>query len=109
MQQHDIDHESMKSPGPAGVWLIHDVIIGLLAGAGVGSVAGLFLTANFSDNNLYTLGGAIMGAIVGIFMLVRSHQRHDRFLTPAVFVMWFLLVGSTLFIAALISAIANFN
>jgi hypothetical protein len=50
-----------------------------------------------------------MGAILGILVLVRSHQRHDRFFTPVVFVMWVLLVASALFIAALISAIANFN
>jgi hypothetical protein len=109
MQQHDVDTESAKSPGPVGVWLVHDVIIGLLAGTGVGSIAGLFVAARVSDNNLFTLGGAIIGAILGILLLVRSHQRQGRFFTPAVFTMWFLLVASTLFIAALISAIANFN
>jgi xanthine/uracil permease len=109
MQQHDIETESVKSPGPVGLWFVHDVIVGLLAGTGVGSIAGLFVAARASDNNLFTLGGAIVGAILGILLLVRSHQRHDRFFTPAVFVMWFLLVGSALFIAALISAIANFN
>jgi hypothetical protein len=109
MHQHDIDTESMKSQGTPGVWLVHDVILGLLAGTGVGSIAGLFVAANVSDNNLVTLGGALIGAILGILLLVRSHQRHGRFFTPAVFVMWFLLVASALFIAALISAIANFN
>jgi hypothetical protein len=109
MHQHDIDTESMKSQGTPGVWLIHDVILGLLAGTGVGSIAGLSVAARISDNNLFTLGGAIIGAILGILLLVRSHQRHGRFFTPAVFVMWFLLAAAALFIAALISAIANFN
>jgi F0F1-type ATP synthase assembly protein I len=109
MHQHDIETESKKSLAPAGVWLVHDMIIGLLAGTGVGSIAGLFVAARISDNNLFTLAGAIIGAILGILVLVRSHQRHDRFFTPVVFVMWFLLVASALFIAALISAIANFN
>ena len=109
MQQHDIDTESVKSPGTPGVWLVHDVIIGLLGGAGVGSIAGLFVAVRVSDNNLFTLGGAIIGAIVGILVLVRSHRRHGRFFTPAVLVMWFLLTASAIFIAALISAIANFT
>jgi outer membrane lipoprotein SlyB len=109
MQQHDVDTESTKSPGPVSVWLTHDVIIGLLAGAGVGSIAGLFVAVRVSDNNMFTLGGAVIGAILGILLLVRSHQRQGRFFTPAVFIMWFLLVASALFIAALASAIANFS
>lgn len=111
MQKHTspTNADGTRSTEPASAWLVHDMIIGLLAGAGVGSIAGLFVAARVSDNNLFTLGGAIAGAMLGILLLIRSHQRHGRFFTPAVFVMWFLLVGSALFIAALISAIANFN
>lgn len=91
------------------LWLAHDLVIGLLTGAGVGSIAGLFIAARVSDNNLFVLGGAIVGAIVAILLLVRSHQRHDRFLTTAVVVSWILLILSVAFIALLVDAIANFN
>lgn len=91
-------------------WMVHDVIIGLLAGAGVGSILGVFLAVRVSDNNLITLVGAVIGAIVGVILLMRSHQKHpDRFMTPGVIVAWILLILSAFFIASLIFAIANFT
>lgn len=103
---HDQETNSDTTPP---LWLAHDLIIGLLTGTGVGTIAGLFISARVAENNLFTLGGAIVGAIIWILMLVRSHQRHDRFLTTAVVVSWILLVLSVAFIALLINAIANFN
>lgn len=91
-------------------WMVHDVIIGLLAGAGVGSILGVFAAVRVSDNNIITLVGAIVGAVIGVILLMRSHQKHpDRFLTAGVIVSWILLVGSAFFIAALVLAIANFT
>lgn len=97
-------HQQETKPEPTSpLWLAHDLIVGLLTGTGVGTIAGLFISARLS------LGGAIIGAIVAILLLTRSHQRHDRFLTTTVIVSWILLVLSVAFIALLIAAIANFN
>jgi hypothetical protein len=101
--------QETKPETTSPLWLAHDVIVGLLTGTAVGTIAGLFISARLSDSNLYTLGGAIVGAIVAILLLTRSHQRHDRFLTTTVIVSWILLVLSVAFIALLIDAIANFN
>ncbi|MEX0796850.1 MAG: hypothetical protein WEB67_06230 [Acidimicrobiia bacterium] len=104
MHQQETKPETTPS-----LWLAHDLVVGLLTGTGVGSIVGLFIAARVSDNNLFVLGGAIIGAIVAILLLIRSHQRHDRFLTTAVVVSWILLILSVAFIALLVNAIANFN
>ena len=101
--------QETKPDTTSPLWLAHDLIVGLLTGTGVGTIAGLFIAVRLSDSNLFTLGGAIIGAIVGILLLFRSHQRHDRFLTTTVVVSWILLVLSASFIALLMSAIAAFN
>ncbi len=89
---------------------IHDVIVGLLSGAGVGAIAGIFVAVRVSDNNLITLAGAVIGAIVGVMLLLKSHQkRPERFVTPMVITAWVLLVLSAFFIASLVFAIANFT
>ncbi len=102
-------HQQVKPETTPSLWLAHDMVIGLLTGAGVGSIAGLFVSARVSENNLFVLGGAIVGAIVAILLLVRSHQHHNRFLTTTVVVSWLLLVLAVAFIALLVNAIANFN
>jgi len=102
---------SVQSPSttPAPKWLIHDVIIGSLSGMGVGSLVGLFISARWADNNLVVLAGAVVGAVVGVMALLRSHRRHARFVTASVVLSWLLLVASGALIAALASAIATFN
>jgi hypothetical protein len=47
--------------------------------------------------------------MIGVVALVKSHQKHARFLTAAVVVWWVLLVASGSFIAALAFAIATFQ
>lgn len=90
-------------------WLAHDVIIGLLAGAGVGAIVGLFISVRVLDNNIPTLIGAVVGAAFGVWALIRSHDRRSGFLNATVVVAWIALVGSALFIGALIVAIATFE
>lgn len=90
-------------------WLVHDIAVGLLAGAGAGSIVGLLIAVRVSDNNIITLAGAVAGAGLAIFLLMRSHQRATHFLTPTVVIAWFALITSGLFIGLLISAIANFT
>lgn len=101
--------QETKPETTSPLWLAHDLVVGLLTGTGVGTIAGLFIAARLSDSYLFTLGGAIVGAIIWILILIRSHQRHERFLTTAVVVSWILLVLSVAFIALLINAIAAFN
>lgn len=101
--------DDSMSTQPGSPWLIHDVLIGLLAGAGVGSLVGVFLAVRWFDNNIPTLIGAVAGAVVGILFLLKSHQRNDKFLTASVVVSWVLLVASGSFIAALAFAIATFE
>ena len=95
------------TPGPK--WLVHDAIIGSLSGIGVGSLVGLFISARWVDNNLVALAGALVGAVVGVVALLRSHQRHDSFVTASVVLSWLLLVASGALIAALAFAIATFT
>ena len=90
-------------------WLVHDIALGLLSGAGAGSIIGLLIAVRVSDSNIPTLIGAIMGAGLAIFLLMRSHQRAERFLTPTVVIAWIVLIASALFIGLLVSAIANFT
>ncbi len=90
-------------------WLIHDVLIGLLAGAGVGSLVGVFIAVRWFDTNIPTLVGALVGAAIGILILLKSHQRNEKFLTASVVLSWVLLVASGSFIAALAFAIATFE
>ncbi|MEX1037359.1 MAG: hypothetical protein WDZ96_00720 [Acidimicrobiia bacterium] len=104
-----MQQQETKPAATSSLWLAHDLVVGLLTGTGVGAIAGLFIAARVTENNLFTLGGAIVGAIVAILLLIRSHQRNDRFLTTTVVVSWLLLVLSAAFIALLIDAIASFN
>jgi hypothetical protein len=89
-------------------WRLHDVIVGLLSGFGVGTVAGLFMNRLF-ENNVVVLMTAILGAVIGIYVLIRNHQDAYRFLTAVVVVSWVLLALSAAFIGMLIWAVANFE
>lgn len=101
------DNSSQATPN---LWMVHDVVIGILAGAGVGSIIGVFVAVRVSDNNIITLVGAIVGAVIGVILLMRSHQKNpDKFLTAGVIVSWILLVLSGIFIVSLALAIANFT
>lgn len=90
-------------------WLLHDVLLGILAGAGAGGILGLIAAVRISDSNLITLAGAILGAIIAVYALLRSHRSGDRFLTPTTIVSWVVLAGAATFIGSLANAIVNFN
>jgi hypothetical protein len=89
-------------------WRIHDIVVGLLAGFGTGVVAGLFAT-RISDTNVVVAIGGALGAILGVFALVRSRRQPGGFVTAIVIIAWVLLVGSALFLTALVVAVANFE
>ncbi|GEM_PF-1300493 len=89
-------------------WRIHDIIVGLLSGFGVGTVAGLFINRLF-DNAVVVLITAAIGAVIGIYVLIRNHQVSGRFISGVVVVSWVLLVLSAAFIATLVWAVATFE
>ncbi|MGH8913919.1 MAG: hypothetical protein ACRDZM_05305 [Acidimicrobiia bacterium] len=89
-------------------WRVHDILVGFLAGFGVGTVAGLFLNTQIGDNVVVLITAAV-GAAIGIYVLIRNHQRSSRFLSAVVVVSWVLLILSTVFIALLIWAVATFE
>jgi hypothetical protein len=90
-------------------FLIHDIVIGLLAGAGVGTIVGLLIAVRVSDNNIITLVGALVGAATGIYMLMWSHRRNEGFITATVVITWILLVASAAWLILLAYAIATFE
>jgi hypothetical protein len=100
---------NLAAPGRHPIWWrVHDIVVGLLAGFGVGTVAGLFINRLF-DNNLVVLTTAVVGAVVGIYVLILNHQASGRFLSGVVVVSWLLLVLSSAFMAMLVWAVATFE
>lgn len=89
-------------------WWVHDVTVGLLAGFGVGSVAGLFLN-RLVENNVVVLVCAVLGSMAGITILVQNHRDAGRFLSGVVVVSWLLLLLSAGFLGLFIWAILNFE
>jgi hypothetical protein len=89
-------------------WWVHDVVVGLLAGFGVGSVAGLFLNRLF-ENNVVVLVCAVLGAAAGIMVLVQNHRDTPRFLSAIVVVSWVLLLVSAGFLGLFVWAVLSFG
>ena len=89
-------------------WWVHDILVGLLAGVGVGFVAGLFLNAQV-ENNVVVLICTILGAVLGVLVLIQDHRGATRFLSAVVIATWVLLVCSAAFIALFIFAVLNFE
>jgi hypothetical protein len=89
-------------------WWVHDVLVGLLSGFGVGAVGGLFLNRLVEDN-IVVLACAVLGAIAGIAVLVANHRRSHRFLSGIVVMSWVLLVLSAGFLGLFVWAVLNFE
>ena len=101
--------EPIVTPSPVPVWWrIHDVVIGLLAGFGVGVIGGLFATRLVASNVMVAVGGGI-GAILGVLALWRSRRQPGGFVNAIIVIGWVLLVLSALFLTALVVAILNFE
>jgi hypothetical protein len=92
-------------------WRLHDWVVGVLAGGTFGAVIGVFLAARVFEVDVPTLliATAVIGAIVAILMLMRSHAESVGFLTPTVVVWWILGIGSGAFLWLLYDAIVNFE
>ena len=90
-------------------WRLHDYIVGVLGGGGVGTVVGVYVAARVIDNNMVIAIGAVVGALLGILMVLQSRRNSTGFLTPTVVVMWILAVLSGAFLGLLYRAIVNFS
>jgi hypothetical protein len=89
-------------------WKVHDIVVGLLAGFGTGVIAGLFATRIIETNVVVAIVGGL-GAILGVLALRSSRRRPGGFVNSVVVIAWVLLIGSALFLTALVLAIANFQ
>jgi hypothetical protein len=89
-------------------WKVHDIVVGLLAGFGTGVIAGLFATRIIETNVVVAIVGGL-GAILGVLALRSSRRRPGGFVNSVVVIAWVLLIGSALFLTALVLAIANFE
>jgi NADPH-dependent curcumin reductase CurA len=98
-----------SAPSAAPVWWrIHDVVVGLLSGFGVGTVAGLFMNRLFEEN-VVVLITAVAGAVAAIYILIQNHRGSRRFVNAVVVVSWVLLMLSAGFLTLLVLAVANFE
>jgi hypothetical protein len=106
VQEGDVSESAER-----GRWAIHDWIAGTLGGGGLGAIAGLFLAVRvFAFDAVWgMLGGLIVGAFIGVRLLVGSHRQSEGFLTPMVVAMWILAVCSGAFIYFLYEAIREFQ
>jgi hypothetical protein len=87
---------------------VHDVVVGLLSGFGVGTVAGLFLL-RLVESNVVVLACAVLGVIAGITVLVQNHREARRFLSGIVVASWVLLLVSAGFLGLFVWAVLNFE
>lgn len=98
--------ESMTVPGS---WRIHDYLVGILGGGGLGAVLGVYVAARLVDNNLVIAAGALAGALIGVMVMRQTRRNSDKFWTVSVIVMWIVAVGSAAFLILLYDAIRNFS
>jgi len=95
--------DSGENPG----WLIHDLVIGVLAGGAAGMVIGLFALARV--DNRWLAGIAVVVIISTVFGLLRWERNRRRGAGPITVLTWVVMVLSIGFIALLVSALRNFT
>jgi hypothetical protein len=95
-----------KRPRAKPRWLVHDIVVGLISGIGLGGVAGLIINLMWEESVILLLA-PIVGAIAGVYALIYTHRRSGRFLTWVVVVSWVLLIPSAGFIALVVWAAAQ--
>jgi hypothetical protein len=90
-------------------FLAHDLVVGVLAGVGVGAFAGMWFSARVWQGGLTVLIGAILGAAVGYGLLRLSHRDGERLVNPTVVIAWVLGLLGWAMVIGVIMAIRNFN
>lgn len=99
--------EERPGPPPDVRWLIHDGVIGALAGFTVGYVAGIF-ALRLVDHPTVPFAVAAIGAAAGIRWLLGGSPQ-DTGITLRRVVAWLLFALATAFLVLLFVAIANFE
>lgn len=97
------------TPQSTRPWVVHDVLIGVLAGSGVGSLVGAFVSTRWLESGLIVVALTILGAILGVLALQSSHRHNDHFITAAVIAAWVALAVSGIVLITLALAIATFT
>ena len=96
-------HDSGDHPG----WLVHDVVVGALAGAGAGFVIGLFALARVDSWLL--AGVAITAFVVAAIALLRWERNHREGAGPVTILTWVVMVLSIGVIVLIINALRSFT
>lgn len=90
-------------------WRMHDYLVGILGGGGLGATIGVFLAARVVDSDLVIGAAAVIGALVGILVMMQTRRNSEGFWTVTVIVMWIIAVASIAFLVLLYDAIRNFS
>jgi hypothetical protein len=93
--------------GDSTGWLVHDVVVGALAGASAGVVVGLFALARVDRAIL--AGVAVVAFVVAVIALLRWERHHRRGAGPVTILAWIFMVLCLAFIALVINAIRTFT
>ena len=99
--------QGVASPG----WRLHDYLIGIVGGGGLGAVAGLFIAARVIDISVPVAMAvaAVVGAIVGVLMMMQTRRNSEGFWTVTTIFMWVVAVASVAFLVLFYDAVRNFN
>lgn len=90
-------------------WRIHDYLVGILGGGGLGAVLGVFLAGRVLPDGVSTplvlAVTAVLGALPGIALMRETRKSHDGFWTVTTVVMWVVAIASAVFLTLLYKAI----
>jgi hypothetical protein len=97
--------------GPTGSrvsWLVHDLVVGVLAGGFVGFVTWIMLVARFIGSPVVGSLFLALGAAAGIVVLRRERRSRDG-IGGYTIGLWGALVFAIVWFGTLIWALSNFN
>ncbi len=96
-----------QDSGDHAGWLVHDVVVGALAGASAGLVIGLFALARVES---WILGGvAVTACVIAGIALLRWERNHRAGVGIVTVLAWVVMIGSIGMIALIVTALRNFT
>ena len=96
-----------QGSGDHAGWLVHDVVVGAVAGAAAGFVIGLFALARVDSWLL--AGVAVAAFVIAAIALLLWERNHRDGAGPVTSATWVVMVLSIGVIALIISALRNFT